>query len=83
MLRPLTVCLVALSVLGAGRADLLEGGAGRGGQAPAPSAAATREIAITIDDLPSVSVVFATLEFTGGRGNQEKKPRFPVLLTSC
>ena len=38
MLRPLTVCLVALSVLGAGRADLLEGGAGRGGQAPAPSA---------------------------------------------
>ena len=57
MLRPLTVCLVALSVLGAGRADLLEGGAGRGGQAPAPSAAATREVAITIDDLPSVSVL--------------------------
>ena len=57
MLRPLTVCLVALSVLGGGRADLLEGGAGRGGQAPAPSAAATREVAITIDDLPSVSVL--------------------------
>jgi peptidoglycan/xylan/chitin deacetylase (PgdA/CDA1 family) len=52
MLRPLTVCLVALSVLGAGRADRLEGGR----QATA-SAGATREVAITIDDLPSVSVL--------------------------
>jgi peptidoglycan/xylan/chitin deacetylase (PgdA/CDA1 family) len=51
------VCLVTLSVLCVGRADLLEGGAGRAGQPPAPSAAATREVAITIDDLPSVSVL--------------------------